>query len=312
MKAIILERYGDVEGFKMVEDRIPDPNENEVLLEVAATSLNAIDWKIRQGSLKEVLKLKLPLIMGWDVSGVIRKVGEKVTTFKPGDEVFARAKLFKPGGFTEFMVLEEKLLVLKPKNLSFEIAAAIPLTGTTAWTALSDEANVKNNEKVLIHGGSGGIGSFAVQFAKHFGATVVATASGENEAYVRSLGVDEFIDYKKEDFSAKEGIYDVVLDTQGGDVQQKSFKVLKEGGRLVSLISEPDEDLAKSKNITATYLNNNKPSVEQMKEIGRLISEGVIKPPHIEVFPFTLEGVRQAHQLGEAGGIKGKMVVQIK
>ena len=312
MKSVILESYGDVDAFKKVEEQMPEPKENEVLLEVAATSLNAIDWKIRAGKLKDMLDLKLPIIMGWDVSGVVKKAGDKVSTFKPGDEVYGRAKLFKPGGFTEYMVIEENLLIAKPENLSFEEAAAIPLTGTTAWTSLSDEANLKKGEQVLIHGGSGGIGSFAVQFAKYFGATVAATASGKNEDYVRSLGADLFIDYKKEDFSNRVDAFDVVLDTQGGEVQENSFKVLKHSGRLVSLISEPDEDQAKSKNIAATYLNNSKPSLEQMKKIGKLMSEGVIKPPHIEVFPFTLEGVRNAHQAGESGRTKGKLVVKVR
>lgn len=311
MKAVIIENYGSADEFKMVEQEAPRIKSNEVLIEVHAVSVNPFDWKLRAGHFKDVIHMTFPIVFGWDVSGVVKEAGKDVTEFQAGDEVFAKAALKKPGGFAEYMVIEERHLVKKPPSLSFEEAAGIPVAGIAAWQALFDYAELREGEKVLIHAGSGGVGSFAIQFAKHFGATVATTTSGKNIDYVKDLGADFVINYKEEDFADQGAVFDVVLDTLGGAAFEKSYDVLKEGGRLVTLVGEPDEELAKEKGITVTYVNS-KANVEQLAIIGDLAAQGKVKIVISEVFPFSEEGVRKAHQLSESGHARGKIIVRVK
>lgn len=311
MKAIITEAYGGVEEFKTAELETPGVAGNEVLVEVHAVAVNRMDVKVRAGDFKKVIPLSFPIIFGWDISGTVKEVGELVEKFKAGDEVVGKAELKKPGGFAEYIVMEDKLLVSKPDNVSFEEAAAVPLTSMTAWQMLKDKAEIEAGEKVFIHAGSGGVGSFAIQLAKYFGAEVTTTTSGKNVEFVKDLGADTVINYREEDFSERKREFDVVLDTLGGEIQEKSYDVLKPGGRLVSIAGKPDKELAEEKGVTAMYLNSST-KVDQLEKIMGLVSEGKVKPAVGQIFPFSVEGVQEAHKLSESGHAKGKIIVKIK
>lgn len=255
MKTIITEAYGGLEEFKMAELEKPEVAGNEVLVEVHAVAVNRMDVKVRAGDFKKVIPLSFPIVFGWDISGAVTDVGELVEDFEAGDEVVGKAELKKRGGFSEYIVMEDKLLVNKPGNVTFEDAAAVPLKSLTAWQMLKDKAEIEAGEKVFIHAGSGGVGSFAIQLAKHFGAEVTTTTSGKNVDFVKDLGADTVINYKEEDFSERKSEFDVVLDTLGGEIQEKSYDVLKQAGRLVSIAGKPDREVAEEKGITAMHLN---------------------------------------------------------
>lgn len=312
MKAIIIEQYGDANQLKERTD-IPTPEikDNQVLVEMYATSINPIDWKLREGYLQKGLPFEFPIILGWDAAGIIKQAGKNVTSFQIGDEVFARPDLTPKGTYAEYTVVDEKLLAPKPKNISFEEAAAVPLAGLTAWQCLVNFSKIKEGDKVLIHAGSGGVGSMAIQIAKSLGAFVASTASGENEAFLKELGVDQFINYKEEDFENTLQDYDIVVDTLGGEILEKSFNVLKEGGRLVSIAGQPDEKLAKQKGIKASHLWL-EPDGRELSELGKLIEDGKLKPYVGHTFPLTEEGLKEAHRLSETHHAKGKIVIQIK
>lgn len=311
MKTIITEAYGGVEEFKEAELETPEAKGNDVLVEVHSTAVNPMDVKVRAGEFKDMIPMSFPIIFGSDISGTVKAVGEQVEDFEPGDEIFAKAKLKAPGGFAEYTLIEDKLLIRKPDNVSFEDAAAVPLASQTAWQMLKDNADIKEGERVLIHAGSGGVGSFAIQLAKYFGADVATTTSGRNVDLVNDLGADTVINYKEEDFSERKAEFDVVLDTLGGEILEKSYDVLKQGGRLVSVAGQPDEKLAEEKGITVKY-QNTKTNVEQLEKIMELVSEGTVKPAVGKTFPFTVEGVQEAHKLSESGHARGKIVVNVK
>ncbi|ARO58102.1 NADPH:quinone reductase [Bacillus cereus] len=233
MKAMIIDRYGKV-PMRMAEVPTPEINEYEVLAEIHAASINPIDFKIRDGKVKMLLKYEMPLILGNDFSGVITKVGSKVTRFKVGDEIYARPRKNKIGTFAEYIAIHEDDIALKPKNLSFEEAASIPLVGLTSYQALHDIMQLQKGQKILIHAGSGGVGTFAIQLAKIMGATVTTTASEAGANLVTSLGADEIINYKTEKFEDILKNYDGVFDTIGGATLEKSFNIIKSGGNIVS------------------------------------------------------------------------------
>src|SRR5699024_10512026 len=255
--------------------------------------------------------MSFPIIFGWDISGTVKEVGDLVTDFKAGDAVVGKAELKKPGGFAEYIVMENKLLVNKPENISFEDAAAVPLTSMTAWQMLKDKAEIKAGEKVLIHAGSGGVGSFGIQLAKYFGADVTTTTSGKNIDLVKDSGADTVIKYKEEDCYEHKSKFDVVLDTLGGEIQEKSYDVLKPGGRLVSIAGKPDKEAAEKKGVTAMYLNSST-KVDRLEKIMELVSKGKVKPAVGKIFPFSVEGVQEAHKLSESGHARGKIIVKIK
>lgn len=292
MKAIITEAYGGVEEFKMTALERPVAEGNEVLVEVHAPAVNRMDVNVRAGDFKNVIPMSFPIIFGWDISGTVKEVGDLVTDFKAGDAVVGKAELKKPGGFAEYIVMENKLLVHKPENVSFEDAAAVPQTSMTAWQMLKDKADIKEGKKVLIHAGSDGVGSFAIQLAKYFGAEVATTTSGKNADFVKDLGADTVINYKEEDFSERKSAFDVVLDTLGGEIQEKSYDVLKPGTRLVSIAGKPDKEAAEEKGVTAMSLNS-RTKIEQLEKIIELVSEGKVNPAVGSTFPFTVEGVQQ-------------------
>lgn len=310
MKAIIIEAYGDVGQFKEADLPEPEIGGKEVIVEVHAVAVNPIDWKIRAGYLQDYLPFDLPIVFGWDVSGVVRSVGAQVTDFSAGDKVLGRADLRKPGAFADRVAIEEAQLVKKPENINFEEAAAIPLAGMTAWQLLYEKVNLKTGETVLIHGGAGGIGTFAVQLAKRSGAHVITTGSGRNKEFLAALGADQFIDYRQENFQNAVAGVDAVVDLIGGDVLERSYGVLKPGGRLVSVAGQPDQEEAKQKGITASYLNS-KVKIDQLEELVELVSTGELKVVLADVLPFTLDGVRQAHVLSENGHAPGKIIVKM-
>ncbi|MFD1386761.1 NADP-dependent oxidoreductase [Oceanobacillus oncorhynchi subsp. oncorhynchi] len=312
MKAIIIEQYGDANQLKEKDDiPVPEIKDNQVLVEMHATSINPIDWKLREGYLQEGVPFEFPIILGWDAAGVIKQVGKNVTSFQVGDEIFARPALTPNGTYAAYTAVDEKLLAMKPKNISFEEAAAVPLAGLTAWQCLVNFSEIKKGDRVLIHAGSGGVGSMAIQIAKSFGAYVASTASGKNETFLKELGVDQFINYKEEDFEDVLQDYDIVVDTLGGEILNKSFHVLKEGGRLVSIAGQPDEKLAKQKGVKAGFLWL-EPDGGELSELGKLMEDGKLKPYIGHTFPLIENGLKEAHRLSETHHAKGKIVIQIK
>ncbi|WHY27345.1 NADP-dependent oxidoreductase [Bacillus wiedmannii] len=332
MKAMIIDKYGKV-PMRMAEVHTPEINEYEVLAEIHAASINPIDFKIRDGKVKMLLKYEMPLILGNDFSGVIVKVGSKVTHFKVGDEIYARPRKNKIGTFAEYIAIHEDDIALKPKNLSFEEAASIPLVGLTSYQALHDIMNLQKDQKILIHAGSGGVGTFAIQLAKIMGATVTTTASEAGADLVTSLGADEIINYKTEKFEDILTNYDAVFDTIGGTTLEKSFNIIKSGGNIVSVSGMPNARFGKefgsgffktllfsfaSKKLTALEKQHNaqysflfmKPSGDQLRTIANYIEAGKIKPVIDRVFPF--EDAQKAMEYSESGRAKGKIIVKIK
>lgn len=332
MKAMVIDKYGKV-PMRMAEVPTPEINENEVLAEIHAASINPIDFKIRDGKVKMLLKYEMPLILGNDFSGVIVKVGSKVTHFKVGDEIYARPRKNKIGTFAEYIAIHEDDIALKPKNLSFEEAASIPLVGLTSYQALHDIMNLQKDQKILIHAGSGGVGTFAIQLAKIMGATVATTASEAGANLVKSLGVDKIINYKTERFEDILTNYDAVFDTIGGTTLEKSFNIIKSGGNIVSVSGMPNARFGKefgsgffktllfslaSRKLTTLEKNHNaqysflfmKPSGDQLRTIANYIEAGKIKPVIDRVFPF--EDAQKAMEYSEAGRAKGKIIVKIK
>ncbi|HEY9100630.1 NADP-dependent oxidoreductase [Chitinimonas sp.] len=311
----------------------PEPGPHEVLVQVHATSVNMLDSKIRDGEFKMLLPYRLPLILGNDVAGVVMRVGVNVRGFKPGDEVYARPDKSKIGTFAELIAVNEADLAIKPKTLSMEEAASIPLVGLTAWQVLVERANLQKGQKVLIHAGSGGVGTFAIQLAKHLGAKVAVTTSTKNQALVRALGADVVIDYTKEDFSTVLRDYDVVLNSLGAEVLEKSVQVLKPGGRLISISGPPDPDFArelglpwllglvmrmlsyrirkKAKSHGASYsFVFMRAEGTQLREISHLIDTGAIRPVIDNVLPF--ESTNEAITYVESGRAKGKVVIKLR
>ena len=333
MKAFILDRYGSNDGVRHGEMPEPEMHDDDVLVQVHAASVNPVDLKIRDGKLKLVLPYRLPFVLGNDLAGVVVRVGSRVRRFKPGDEVYARPDKDRIGAFAEFISIREDAVANKPKQLTMEEAASIPLVGLTAWQALIERANLQRGHKVLIHAGSGGVGTFAIQLAKHVGATVATTTSTANLEWVKRLGADIVIDYKKDDFETILRDYDAVLDTQGGQTLEKSLRVLKPGGKLISISGPPDPDFAKDMGlpwvlrqvmrllsyrirkgakrhrVSYSFLFM-KPSGDQLREIGALIDSGAIRPVVDRVFPF--ESTKEALAYVEQGRARGKVIVKVR
>lgn len=333
MKAFIVERYGKKSSLRLTDMPSPELRDDEVMVQVHAAGVNQLDFKIRDGEFKLILPYRLPLILGHDVAGVVVKVGPRVRQFKPGDEVYARPDDFRIGTFAEFVPVKEASLALKPAGLTMEEAASIPLVALTAWQALVEKAQLKKGQKVFIQAGSGGVGSFAIQLAKHLGAIVATTTSTGNVALVKSLGADVVIDYKTQDFEAILRDYDVVLNSQDGKTLEKSLRILKAGGKLISISGPPDPEFgceiaasgfvklvmrllssgirrkAKNRGVSFSFLFM-KANGSQLREITRLFDAGVIRPVIDRVFPF--ESTNEAMAYVEAGRAKGKVVIKIK
>jgi NADPH:quinone reductase-like Zn-dependent oxidoreductase len=308
MKAVRIHKYGGPECLVYEEVVRPQPGSGEVLVRVEAAAVNPVDWKVREGYLKEMLYHSLPLILGWDVSGVVEAVDPGVTHFKVGDEVFSRPDLERDGAYAEYVVIRETEVALKPESIDHIHAAAIPLAGLTAWKSIIDAARVAPGQRVLIHGAAGGVGSFAVQLAKWRGAHVIATASAHNHDYLRELGADEVVDYRAVRFEEVTGKVDVVFDTIGGETQQRSWQVLKKGGILVSIVDPPPVELAGIHGVRQAFVFI-QPDASALAELARLVDTGKLQSRVETVLP--LSEARRAQELSQGGHVRGKIVLKV-
>ena len=331
MKAFFIDHYGNNDVVRAGEMPEPEVRDHDVLIQIHAASVNVLDIKIRSGQLKLIVPYRFPLILGNDVAGVVIRAGPRVRRFKAGDEVYSKGD--RIGAFAELISLKEDAVANKPKELTMEEAASIPLVGLTAWQVLIERAKLQKGQKVLIHAGAGGVGTFAIQLAKHVGAVVATTASTANVDLVKRLGADIVIDYKKDDFEKILHDYDVVLDSLGGDTLEKSLRVLKPGGKVVSIAGPPDPDFArefrlswvlrqavrlmsyriranaKRRRVSYSFLFMRE-NGDQLREIGSLIDAGILHPVVDRVFPF--ESTKEALAYVEEGHTKGKVVVKRK
>ncbi|WP_038593020.1 NADP-dependent oxidoreductase [Neorhizobium galegae] len=333
MKSFLIDRYRKGGALRLGEIPEPSLRDNDVMVEVHAASVNALDNKIRDGEFKLILPYRLPLVLGNDVAGVVVRVGPKVRKFKPGDEVYARPAQDRIGTFAEYIAMDEADVAIKPSNLTMVEAASIPLVALTAWQVLVERANLRKGQKVLIHAGSGGVGTIAIQLAKHLGAHVATTTSTANVALVKSLGADIAVDYKKDDFEKVLQGYDVVLNSLGKDTLEKSLNVLKPGGKLISISGPPDPDFARQngsgwllqqamrllsfgirrkagrRKIGYSFLFMTA-NGGQLAQITSLIEAGHIRPVMDRVFPF--DQTNEALDYVETGRAKGKVVIAVK
>ncbi|CAB3658524.1 NADP-dependent oxidoreductase [Achromobacter piechaudii] len=333
MKAFIIDRYGKKDPGRIGD--IPEPalRDDDVLIQVHAASVNPLDAKIKRGEFKLILPYRFPLVLGNDVAGKVVRVGARVRQFQPGDEVYARADVDRMGAFAEFIAVKASSLALKPANVSMVEAASLPLVALTAWQALVETAKLKSGQNVLIHAGSGGVGSIAIQLAKHLGAGVATTTSTANISFVKALGADVVIDYKQQDFSTVLRDYDVVLNSLDSDVLHKSIQVLKPGGHLISISGPPTPTFAaaralpwpirqavrllshgirrkaKQKNVEYTFVFNRADGA-QLQQITTLVESGAILPVVDKVFSF--DDTVQALAYSDSGRAKGKVVLRVR
>ena len=332
MQAMLIDGYGK-QPLRQAEVPVPDIGAQEVLVEIHAASVNPIDFKIRDGKVKLLLQFEMPLILGNDFAGVVRAVGSEVRQFKVGDAVYGRPRKSHIGTFAEWMAVHEDDIAPKPANLSFEQAASLPLVGLTAYQAFHDLMHLQAGQKVLIHAGAGGVGTFAIQLAKSMGVFVATTASEAGAALVQSLGADQVINYRHENFAQKLHDYDAVLDTLGGENLLQSFAVLKPGGMVVSVSGIPDARFARenqlgslktlllrlaSAKITRQARRHQaeyrflfmQPSGTQLRQISALVEAGKIVP--IIDRTFALADAQQALDYMESGRAKGKVVIKVR
>ena len=333
MKAFIVDRYGGPDVVRAGEMPDPELRDNDVLVEIHAAGVNQLDTKIRAGEFKRILPYHLPVVLGNDLAGIVVRIGSKVQRFQPGDEVYARPDKDRIGTFAERISVHEDDLALKPRSLTMEEAASVPLVALTAWQALVERANLRKGQQVLIQAGSGGVGIIAIQLAKHLGATVATTTSTENVEWVKRLGADTVIDYKRDDFETLVHDYDVVLDSLGGETLEKSLRVLKPGGKAIGIGGPPDPEFAReigsswivrqimrvlsyrtrkrAQHLQVSYsFLFMRANGEQLREIGALIDAGTIHLVVDRVFPF--EATREALAYVERGRAKGKVVIAVR
>jgi NADPH:quinone reductase-like Zn-dependent oxidoreductase len=333
MKAFLVDNYKKKGALRLADVPEPELRDDDVLIQIHATAVNLLDSKVRDGEFKLILPYRPPFVLGHDVAGTIVRTGSKARRFKAGDEVYARPRDHRVGTFAECIAIDEADVALKPKNLSMVEAASIPLVGLTAWQALVEAGKVKPGHKVFIQAGSGGVGTFAIQLAKHLGATVATTTSAANAKLVRSLGADVIIDYKTQDFEKVLSGYDLVLNSQDAQTLDKSLGVLKPGGKLISISGPPDPAFARERGLNLflkLIMRQLSSSIRrkskrrgisysflfmtanggQLAKITSLIEAGDIRPVMDRVFPF--ESANEALAYVEAGRAKGKVVVTVK
>src|SRR5438270_1605217 len=333
MKAFVVDKYKKKGALRLANVPEPELRDDDVLVRVHASAVNLLDSKLRDGEFKLILPYRPPFVLGHDVAGMVVRVGPKVDRFKVGDEVYARPRDHRVGTFAEFIAINENDVALKPKNISMEEAASIPLVGLTSWQALVEVGKVKAGQKVFIQAGSGGVGTFAIQLAKHLGATVATTTSTRNVELVKSLGADVVIDYKTQDFEKVLSDYDLVLNSQDPKTLQKSLRVLKPGGLLISISGPPDPTFAKDFGLNmflklvmrllsrSVRKKANSLGVrysflfmrahgQQLSEITSLIESGVVRPIVEKVFPFEKTGDALAYV--ETGRSRGKVFIRVR
>jgi NADPH:quinone reductase-like Zn-dependent oxidoreductase len=331
MKAFVVERYGE-DGLRAADVPEPEVRDGDVLVEVSAAGINPLDKMVRNGEFKRLLKYRTPFVLGHDVAGMVTRVGSAVRDFQVGDEVYARPRDLRIGTFAEYIAIDQDDVAPKPDSLTLHEAAAVPLVSLAAWQALVDRAHVKPGQKVLVHAGSGGLGSTAIQLAKHLGATVATTARGENAELVRSLGADVVVDYTKEDFAEVLSGYDVVLDSRGGENLEKSLTILKPGGQAIGVTGPPDPGFAKqlgapkfigvvmgllsrkvhkqARKLGVSYsFLFMQANGTQLRELAALYDAGQLRPLIDKTFPFdqTLEALAYVEQ----GRANGKVVITL-
>jgi|LakMenEpi03Aug12_release.lakeMendotaPanAssembly.Ray.scaffolds.fasta_scaffold71439_3 NADPH:quinone reductase-like Zn-dependent oxidoreductase len=314
MKAVVITDYGTNDVLRTAELPIPQPGPTEVLVRIHATGLNPVDFKIREGHLKELFPVEFPRVLGGDISGVVVDTGPLVKDFKQGDAVYFSNPLDRNGGFAEFVTVDQSIVALKPKTLSHTEAASLPVVGLTSVQALRDFAGVKKGDRVLIHAGAGGVGSFAIQYAKYLGAEVYTTASSQRSDYLKSLGADRVIDYKTEDFvdvAQNAGGMDVVFESIGGNNYLRSILATKKGGAVPAIVNPPDaetESLAKKKNIKTSFMLL-QGSRQDLRHIAELIDRGIVKTSVSKT--FALDDVALGLAELENGRTQGKLIVEI-
>ena len=333
MRAYTINRYSKVDKLQLTEVPMPVAKENEVLIQIHSASVNLLDAKLKSGEFKLLLPYKFPLILGHDVAGTVIGIGSKVSHFKIGDEVFARPADFRIGTFAEYIAVNENDVALKPATISMEQAASMPLVALTVWQAFVEKAKLKKGQKVFIQAGSGGVGTIAIQLAKHLGATIATTTSANNFDLVKSLGADVAIDYKTQDFETILKDYDLVLNSQDEKTLEKSLRILKSGGKVISISGPPDTTFAKELGLswimkTAIFFLSRKvrsqvkklgvdysflfmqANGKQLSEISSLIEANIIRPVVDKVFPF--EQINEAMAYVSSGRAKGKVIVKVK
>ena len=311
MRAVTLPRFGGPEVLALAELPWPQPVDDEVLVRVQAASVNPVDYKIRRGGYPRVKEEQLPIVMGRDLAGTIETCGTRAhNMLSHGDKVFAYIG-FDRGAQAEYVIIKAVELVAMPAPLDFTAAAAVPLAGMTAWQGLFDHGELRPGQTVLLHGGAGGVGHLAVQFAHAGGARVLTTVRGADLDFARGLGADEVIDHERERFEDRAGQVDLVLDLAGGEVQRRSVEVIRPGGLLVSTIevSEEAKAAAKARGVRVPDRWMATPNAEQLGEIADLIAAGEVKPTVSRTFP--LDQVAAAHAALEAGGVRGKIVLEV-
>ena len=327
MKALQIKKYGEIkEGLSLNEIDKPSIKSNDILVEVKAASLNPIDYKMVEGKLKDMIPLKLPSTIGFDVSGVIVEKGADVKNFEIGDEIYSRVPQEQMGTVAEFIAVNSDLAALKPDNITFEQASGLPLVGLTAIQAL-ESVGIKENDRILIHAGSGGVGSFAIQYAKAKGAIVYTTTSTTNVDWVKALGADRVIDYKTEDYKEVANNLDIVFDTLGNEYTFDAFEIIKDGGKVTTIVGPPDEETAKQMGMTDYKLPENlskliekksaiykltwmQPNADQLKEIATMVEDRKIKP--IMDLIYSLEDGIDAYEYLATGKAKGKVIISLE
>ncbi|RUX02112.1 MAG: NADP-dependent oxidoreductase [Mesorhizobium sp.] len=333
MKAFVVDKYQKKGALRLADMPEPELRDNDVLVEVHAAGVNLLDSKLRDGEFKLIVPYRPPFILGHDVAGIVVRAGSKVRKFKAGDEVYARPRDGRIGTFAEFIAMDEADVALKPKNLSMEEAASIPLVGLTAWQVLVERAGLRKGQKVFIQAGSGGVGTFAIQLAKHLGATVATTAGAASTDMVKSLGADVVVDYRKDDFEKVLQGYDVVVNSQDAKTLEKSLRVLKPGGKLISISGPPDPGFASKQGLNVVLklvvwllsLGIRRGAKhagvdysflfmwaqgDQLSRITSLIETGIIRPVMDRTFAF--EQTNEALAYVETGRAKGKVVVKVR
>jgi NADPH:quinone reductase-like Zn-dependent oxidoreductase len=308
MKAVRIHAYGNADELRYEDAPAPVIAPDDVLVRVVAASVNPVDWKIREGYLKQMIAWQFPLTLGWDVSGVVEAVGDKVTRFKAGDAVFSRPDIKRNGTCAEYVAIREDEIAHKPGTISHVEAATLPLAGIAAWEAVVTTARIAAGQRILIHAASGGVGSIAVQLAKSRGAYVIATTSEKNRALVKSLGADEVVDYRTQKFEQVVHDVDAVFDTIGGQVQEASWTVLKPGGILVSIISVPPEERAKAVGVRSAFLFI-EPSAPILAQLAGLVENGKLRP--VIGAEFALKDIARAHALSQSGHAAGKIALYV-
>jgi NADPH:quinone reductase-like Zn-dependent oxidoreductase len=314
MKAVRIHAYGGPEVLRYEDAPKPTPAAGDVLVRVHAAGINPVDYKIRQGHMQSFIPLKLPAILGWDLSGVVEELGPGVSGFAVGDAVYGRPDILRDGAYAEYIAVRAAEIAPKPASLDHIHAASVPLAALTAWQSLfeamgpSEAAGLSAGQTVLVHAAAGGVGTFAVQLAKWKGARVIGTGSAGNAEFLRELGVDTFIDYNVTRFENVVHDVDVVYDTIGGETQERSWGVLRKGGILVSITGQPSAERARAHGVRASSIRL-QPNAAQLKELSRLIDAGTVRPIIAKVLP--LSATREAHELSQTGHTRGKIVLKV-